>query len=265
MALSSHYRKEVLPAVLQWEGGWVNHPSDPGGATNKGITQTTYDSWRASQGLKRRSVRDIADFEVEEIYATRYWAVVKGDQLPVGVGYAVFDYGVNSGPSRAAKALQSVLTVRPVDGKIGNDTLRAAREANPVATVKAVCRQRMGFLQGLKTFKVFGKGWSRRVADVEVKGVTWAARVSGRDVRTTLQIGETEARNEAVKQSQNAKVTGATGTVGSASAATIIPPEIALIVIGVVAVAAIFLFWKSRQNRARERAYAAAIVREEKK
>jgi lysozyme family protein len=100
------------------------------------------------------------------LYKAKYWDTVKGDNLPEGVDYAVFDYAINSGPSRAAKALQSVLGVA-VDGQIGPATLRALETANPRDVATAVCEARLAFLQSLSTYATFGKGWSRRVSEVE--------------------------------------------------------------------------------------------------
>ena len=89
------------------EGGYSNHPDDPGGATNRGVTQRTYDSYRARHGLERRDVRQITDGEVAEIYRGQYWDAIRGDDLPAGVAYCVFDAAVNSGPGRALRWLQA--------------------------------------------------------------------------------------------------------------------------------------------------------------
>jgi lysozyme family protein len=92
--------------------------------------------------------------------------MVKGDNLPKGVDYAVFDLAVNSGPGKAAKTLQSVLGANP-DGQIGPATLRALETANARDVATKVCDARLAFLQSLPTYGTFGKGWSRRVAEVE--------------------------------------------------------------------------------------------------
>ena len=100
------------------------------------------------------------------LYKAKYWDTVKGDDLPEGVDYAVFDFAINSGPSRAAKTLQSVLNTNP-DGQIGPTTLRALETANAREVATAVCEARLAFLQSLSTYGTFGKGWSRRVSEVE--------------------------------------------------------------------------------------------------
>lgn len=162
-----------LPLILAHEGGYVNHPRDPGGATNKGVTQATYDGWRSRQKLANQSVRNITAAEVSAIYRRDYWDKVKGDELPEGVGYAVFDFAVNSGPSRAARFLQKIVGVAQ-DGMIGPATV-AATNALPAATViDRLCDDRMAFLRSLDTFSTFGKGWARRVTDVRAKAKEWA-------------------------------------------------------------------------------------------
>lgn len=157
-----------LRYVLAHEGGYVNDPDDAGGATNRGITQKTYDGHRRRKGLPIRAVRGITPAEVAEIYRDQYWVPIRGDQLPSGVDYAVFDYGVNSGVSRAIKHLQEVLGVK-VDGVIGELTLAAIEEREPVELIEAYVERRMRFLRGIKSssgqggWKKFGKGWTRRV------------------------------------------------------------------------------------------------------
>lgn len=153
-----------LKRVLKHEGGYVNHPSDPGGATNKGIIQRTYNAWRRAKGLPLRSVKLITDDEVAAIYKSSYWDKIKGDDLPVGVDYAVFDFAVNSGPARAAKFLQR-LTGVTADGVIGPATVAAAT-AKQFGLVDRLCDERMRFLQTLPHWRVFGKGWSSRVTEV---------------------------------------------------------------------------------------------------
>lgn len=162
---ASNFAK-CLSLVLAHEGGYVNHPRDPGGATNKGITQKVYDAFRSNAKKPLRSVRYIDDVEVEAIYKVNYWDRAKCDQLPAGVDYAVFDYAVNSGVSRAVKDLQRVVGA-PVDGAMGEITLRAtisyASRNPPLYLVVQLCERRMSFLKSLKTWSTFGTGWTRRV------------------------------------------------------------------------------------------------------
>ncbi len=160
----------ALKAVLAHEGGYVNHPKDPGGATNKGVTQAVYDAFRKRSGLPVKSVRSISDYEVATIYRKQYWDAVKGDDLPAGVDYAVFDYAVNSGVSRATEALQKALGVN-ADGVIGQITLHAAETADRLKIINLICDGRMAFLRRLSTFKTFGKGWTSRVSGVRAKAL----------------------------------------------------------------------------------------------
>ena len=104
--------------------------------------------------------------ERQEIYRTRYWDALRCDELPAGLDYAVFDYGVNSGVSRSAKALQRVAGVAD-DGIVGPVTLGAAQARDCRSTVAALCDERLRFLRALRTWRVFGKGWGRRVAEVK--------------------------------------------------------------------------------------------------
>ena len=156
----------ILPWVLVHEGGFANHPKDPGGATMKGVTQRVYDGYRSRQGLPLRSVKHITDQELQMIYRLQYWDVVQGDRLPAGLDYAVFDYAVNSGPGKAAKDLQRELGVK-VDGVIGQITLAAAQAVEKAGKIEdlitRLCARRMAFLRSLSTFKHFGRGWTRRV------------------------------------------------------------------------------------------------------
>ena len=99
----------ALPHILIHEGGRVNHPKDPGGRTNQGITQRVYNAWSAKSSLPARDVYLIDDAEVAAIYRFQYWEVVHGDVLPEGVGYVLFDGAVNSGPKQAIKWLQRAL------------------------------------------------------------------------------------------------------------------------------------------------------------
>lgn len=148
--------------LLVHEGGYINHPKDPGGATNRGVTQRTYDGYRVRKGLSKRSVREVKEAEVLEIYKSQYWDAIYGDTLPSGLDYAVYDFAVNSGSSRAIKFLQQILGVR-ADGVIGNITLAAIHEHEVQKLIFELCSRRFSWMKTLKTFSTFGKGWTRRV------------------------------------------------------------------------------------------------------
>jgi len=157
---------QCFALVLKNEGGYVDNPSDPGGATNLGCTKATWEAW-VGHPVTKDDIKALTPNDVMPLYKAKYWDTIKGDDLPEGVDYAVFDFAINSGPSRAAKTLQSVLGVTPVDGQIGPATLAACETANPRDVATAVCEARLAFLQSLPVYATFGKGWSRRVSEVE--------------------------------------------------------------------------------------------------
>lgn len=164
-----------LAAVLKHEGGFVNHPRDPGGATNKGITIATFRKWVKKNGTKA-DLRNIADADVAKVYRKHYWNKMRADDLPDGIDYAVFDFAVNSGPRRAAKFLQTVLGV-PVDGVIGPVTIAAAERAAAVHVIHQLCDDRLAFLRRLSTWETFKGGWQSRVLGVRNDALHMAARV----------------------------------------------------------------------------------------
>lgn len=153
-----------LAAVLRHEGGYVNNPKDKGGPTNKGITLATFRKY-VKPGGTVDDLKRITDAQVAKCYRSIYWDGVRGDALPSGLDYAVFDYAVNSGVSRASKAIQTILGVT-VDGDIGPKTILAARSTDGVKIINALCDQRIAFLKSLSNWATFGGGWQTRVADV---------------------------------------------------------------------------------------------------
>lgn len=157
--------------ALVHEGGYVNHPKDPGGATNFGVIQRTYDGYRTRMGKPRQSVKHITMQEVMEIFKSGYWDLIQGDVLPSGLDYAMYDFAINSGASRAIKFLQEILGVK-VDGAMGNVTLGAITKRNDISgLIQELCLKRWNWMKRLSTFKTFGKGWTRRVMGDIVQGV----------------------------------------------------------------------------------------------
>lgn len=151
--------------VLRHEGGYVDHPRDPGGATNRGITHLTLADWRGHP-VTKADVQALTEKEAREIYRVRFWNAIQGDRLPAGVDLAVFDFAVNSGPGRAARMLQQQLGV-VADGAIGPVTLAAIRKVNASRLASGLCRARLAWMRGLPTWDAFGEGWTARVVDVE--------------------------------------------------------------------------------------------------
>ena len=154
----------ALKALLKHEGGYVNHPSDPGGMTNLGVTKRVWEEWVGHE-VDEKQMRALTPELVAPLYKKKYWDKVCGDELPTGVDLAVFDLAVNSGPGRAAKMLQKVLGVAQ-DGAIGPQTLAKALNIDSSKLVADYNAERLAFLMALPTWGTFGKGWGRRVAEV---------------------------------------------------------------------------------------------------
>lgn len=183
----------ALAVIFRHEGGYADHPSDPGGATMMGITQGTLAAWRG-RAVTKAEVRALAREEAAAIYRARYWDAVRGDDLPAGLDLALFDLAVNSGPGRAIRMLQGVLDV-PVDGRLGPITLGAALEADPAATIRALCAARRAFLGRLPTFPAFGRGWTRRVGETERTSLALASgqtrTIPTKKETTTMDVTKT--------------------------------------------------------------------------
>ena len=155
----------ALALVLKAEGGFVNHPRDPGGMTNLGVTRNVWREW-VNRDVDEAEMRSLTPELVTPLYKARYWDACKCDDLPRGVDYCVFDSAVNMGSSRAAKLLQAALGVT-ADGAIGRATIAAATAADPVELLEAFSLGKEAFYQSLPTFGTFGKGWLNRVAHVQ--------------------------------------------------------------------------------------------------
>jgi lysozyme family protein len=155
----------ALAALLKHEGGYVNHPKDPGGMTNLGVTKRVWEAYIGKE-VTEDDMRNLTPYVVAPLYKTRYWDAVKGDELPAGVDMCVFDCAVNSGAGRAIRLLQKVVGVKD-DGVIGPATLNAVRSKAVQDVIEGFSDHRQKFLESLPTFGDFGKGWTRRVVEVE--------------------------------------------------------------------------------------------------
>lgn len=165
--------ERALAAVLHHEGGFVNHPSDPGGMTNLGCTKKVWEEWVGHE-VDEKAMRALTPADVAPLYKAKYWDKIKGDELPNGVDYVVFDCAINSGPGRAIKFLQGCVGA-DMDGALGPKTLAAVRAADAKALVEDYAKRRLSFLQDLPTWGTFGKGWGRRVAEVQQSGLSMVA------------------------------------------------------------------------------------------
>ena len=269
-------------ATLVHEGGWSDHPKDPGGATMRGVTQRVYTAYRRREGKDPRSVREISDTELWTIYRKNYWNVVAGDELePAGIDYVVYDAAVNSGPHRGARWLQKALGV-PADGQIGPVTLRAVERAKkPKELIRRACRNRMSFLEGLRHWRTFGRGWTRRVVGVEALAIRMlieAQTISVGPVPGTAPIknptvdelvnqdarNEVHTANKAEKQDIGAAAGsgafGGGGIVGDSA----VNGGVSWIMVGVAViavVAACVFVWRSHSHRERKKEYRKVLER----
>ena len=156
--------QQCLEMILHHEGGYVNHPEDPGGATNLGVTKRVYEEW-VGRTVTLDKMEQLQVSDVAPIYKKNYWDRVKGDQLPSGLDLCVFDFGVNAGTGRAAKYLQKMVGAT-ADGAIGPATLRAVdtfvKQEGHKGAIELYQKNRLAYYKKLKHFKTFGKGWTRR-------------------------------------------------------------------------------------------------------
>jgi lysozyme family protein len=158
---------KCLELMLKHEGGFVNHPQDPGGMTNLGVTARVWEEW-LGRPVSEKEMRALTPTMVKPLYKRKYWDAIRGDELVSGVDYVVFDVAVNSGVGRAIKFLQACVGVA-ADGGFGPRTLAAVKiaEQDPARLIEQYSARRLEFLQSLRTFPTFGRGWSRRVAEVK--------------------------------------------------------------------------------------------------
>ena len=155
--------------LLEHEGGFVNHRDDPGGMTNLGVTRAVYEEY-IGRSSSEEEMRGLTHEDVAPIYKKNYWDRIKGDSLPSGVDWSVFDWCVNSGVSRAAKALQRIVGVKQ-DGGIGPMTLQAVSEVEAEEIIEQMHYMRDNFYRSLDTFETFGKGWTRRNNETREKAL----------------------------------------------------------------------------------------------
>lgn len=164
---------DALAAVLEHEGGFVNHPKDPGGMTNLGVTKRVWEAW-VGKTVSEADMRALTPAIVAPMYRKQYWDAVKGDELPSGLDYLMFDFAINAGVSRAIRTMQRAIGTTP-DGAIGPKTMQALRDADPDALIDKFSAEKEAFYRSLPTFATFGKGWLRRVAEVKSHAVTLLA------------------------------------------------------------------------------------------
>ena len=172
--MAFHLFEQALKLTLQFEGGYSDHPLDPGGATKFGITRATL---RAHRGrpVSKAEIMALSRDEAALIYRKSFWDAIDGDRLPAGLDICLFDFAVNSGPSRAAATLQRHLGLKP-DGGIGERALAVAAAHETASLIRTICASRLGFLNSLRGFATFGRGWARRVGAVQCAALAAASR-----------------------------------------------------------------------------------------
>ncbi|WP_316235054.1 MULTISPECIES: glycoside hydrolase family 108 protein [unclassified Bradyrhizobium] len=239
--MTASNREAAISKTLQYEGGYTNDPRDPGGATNWGITiADARHYWKpdATSADVKAMPKEVAI----DIYRQKYWAKIDCDNRPTGPDFVDFDYSVNSGTGHVTKlrAKLDPLCLTPVD------------------YVKRACAERLAFLRSLKTFAYFGKGWSKRVADVEATGVRMATAHAGQPVDQHLQKEADAAAKKAA-----AHAGGAIGTVVATGTVVAAAPShhwlgLALLGLGAFLIAAEFLHRALHHNN-RATAYTEAL------
>jgi lysozyme family protein len=158
-----------VAVTLAYEGGFADNPTDPGGATNFGITLRTLEAF-VGHAVTVNDVRTMSSSTAIEIYRANYWNQMRCGDLPAGVDLMVFDFGVNSGPATSVKALQKLVGVTQ-DGAIGPITLGAVAQVAPTTLVTGLGQARMAYLRSLASFAEFGDGWTKRVTEVQQKAL----------------------------------------------------------------------------------------------
>jgi len=158
---------QALLLVLKHEGGFVNHPDDPGGMTCLGVTKAVWDA-HTGRSCTEAEMRALTPEAVQPVYRAKYWHMIGADRLPVGMDYCMFDCAVNSGPARAIKTLQYVTHCK-VDGILGPVTMTALARANGIDLIEDYNQRRLDFLKSLAIWPIFGAGWARRVSEVETE------------------------------------------------------------------------------------------------
>lgn len=244
----------ALSRVLAHEGGYTNHPSDPGGPTNWGIT--IHDArrfWKrdATAADVKAMPREVAC----RIYKSKYWDALRCDDLPSGVDYCVFDYGVNSGIGRSGKVLRRALAMSDKTSGVTDDVVAAANRADSRKLIAAVCGERLAFLMSLKTWRVFGVGWGRRVVGVRAAALAMAS--SDRAIEVPLGHDEAERGKAVVPVSTASRTAGVGGAVAAGSAVLAWAPDVAtaaaivvLTALGVVGVVVAWRWWRRRREEA---------------
>jgi lysozyme family protein len=240
--LTASNREAAISKTLSYEGGYTNHPSDPGGPTNWGITIKDARMYWAPNATAE-DIKAMPKGIAIDIYRQKYWAKMDCDARPAGVDFVDFDLGVNSGTGRTAQFRKALdpLSLTPVD------------------YVKKHSAKRLSFLQGLRTWGVFGKGWGRRVADVEAFGVRMALGAQGKPLAPTLKKEAAKAAKKSIGHATAGASTGAGAPALPDVSGIDFSTKAGLIFFGVIVVGVVIYFtWHAVQNAHRSVAYTEA-------
>lgn len=251
----------VLKRVLVHEGGYDNDPRDPGGVTLNGILQREYDKYRIEKGLPIRAMSAAMQkdptwiAERDDIYRTKYADTVRFDELPAGLDYTIVDGGINSGPVQAVKWTQRELPGIVADGHIGNETMQAilAHPDYDKLIIGSLLR-RQKFLEALKTFQYFGKGWTRRVNEVRAVATAMASGsvlpASGYEQYANKKAAIEDAKPVVIKDNAGVIVGGTTGAAGGTTLGAPYNPYLALaIAAGVLVIVGGIVYLNYRHNK----------------
>jgi len=247
--MKSTYEK-CLTLLLAHEGGYTNHPSDPGGPTNFGITIHDYRSY-VKPDATAADVREMNLAEAKSIYRRKYWDAQRCDELPAGIDYAVFDYGVNSGIGRSGKVLRRALHLPDNSCNVTDTVIGASRSADAKVLIAWICQERLRFLKSLKTWPVFGAGWARRVEEVRSAALAMATNEPVPGVPPVAAPGRAIA--PAAKGTRNAAIVAvavaATATLRQAG--TSLAMVAGIVAAAVAATGGVWLLshWRQRQQQ----------------
>lgn len=199
--MAQHNFGNCVHKVLRHEGGYVNHPDDPGGITNLGVTKKVYDAWTGKESTVDQ-MKALTDEDVKPIYEENYWNKIKGDELPNGLDLCIFDFGVNAGPSRAAKMIQKMADTT-VDGGIGPNTIKAinalVKKDGLEEVIKLYQAKRQAYYESLKHFDTFGRGWTRRNEDTTAYALEMAEWPEQWNEQSPEEKAKIKAEEEAAK------------------------------------------------------------------
>ena len=249
----------VLDLVLKEEGGYTNDAADPGGPTNWGITiKDARLYWKAN--ATAADVKAMPLSAAKLIYRKEYWNAMQCDMLPNGIDYSIMDYGVNSGIGRAGKVLRRALGLSDNVSSINQSVLDACAKADKVKVINYINSERLAFLQSLKTWKDFGRGWGPRVARVKARSLAMASNQPA--VIPTTQVGRAGKGVVPVAKKTQTGTTGAvviSGTSMATSSHDIVTAVVIVAITLVIAVGCYFFFhWK--QKRDQEASIAVAVA-----